>query len=61
MRDHPWHNTSILGGLWGIKLQNKEIRETYIKSFNMLLHDPLVNATRLEYGPDQDLLLKYFW
>ena len=61
MRDHPGHNTTILGGLWGIKLQNKEIREKYISSFNMMCHDPLVNTTRLEYGTDQDLLLKYFW
>ena len=61
MRDHPGHNVSILGGLWGIKLQNEAIRREYTKAFNQLLDDPLVNTTRLEYGADQDVLLKYFW
>jgi hypothetical protein len=35
MRDHPWHNTAILGGMWGSKkgtIKNiKEMIENYVK------------------------------
>ena len=61
MRDHPHHRISILGGLWGIKLQKSNIREKFSKSFNDLLLDPLVNSTRIKHGPDQTALDKYIW
>ena len=61
MRDHPMHDTSILGGLWGVKFQRQVIREKFADSFNQLLLDPLANATRNTHGPDQTALTKYFW
>ena len=61
MRDHPHHRISILGGLWGIKFQNSNIREKFSKTFNDLLLDPLVNSTRTKHGPDQTALDKYIW
>ena len=61
LRDHPYHDISILGGLWGIKFQNTVIREKFTQSFNQLLSDPLVNSTRTTHGPDQTALTKYFW
>ena len=61
MRDHPYHDTSILGGMWDVKLHKKTIKEKFTNSFNQLLRDPLVNSTRLTHGPDQVALTKYFW
>ena len=61
MRDHPMHDTSILGGLWGVKFKRQCIRENFADSFNQLLMDPLANATRTTHGPDQTALTKYFW
>ena len=61
LRDHPYHDISILGGMWGIKFQNTIIREKFTQSFNQLLSDPLVNSTRTIHGPDQTALTKYFW
>ena len=61
MRDHPYHDTSVLGGLWGVKFQKQSVREKFNSAFNRLLLDPLVNATRAMHGPDQAALTKYFW
>ena len=61
MRDHPHHDTSVLGGLWGIKLTNKTIQEKFAGSFRKLLTDPLAQSQRDMHGPDQSALTKYFW
>ena len=34
MRDHPQHRASILGGLWGSKLFNQDIRDRWKKSWS---------------------------
>ncbi len=34
MRDHPWHNSAILGGLWGIRGNLLKNISTLIENFN---------------------------
>ena len=60
MRDHPAQNEVILGGLWGTKLPNGEIRSYWKESWIGALKDKLLWAKRDLYGPDQQFLLKYY-
>ena len=46
MRDHPWHQTSILGGLWGV-------RNGLLRDIDALM---TAHARRDAYGTDQRFL-----
>jgi hypothetical protein len=46
MRDHPWHNTPILGGMWGVRRGALDDIEN--------LHQAWDKADR--WGPDQEFL-----
>ena len=61
MRDHPHHGTEILGGEWGAKLTDPNIREKFVKSWQKILNDPLLWTSRTNYGADQHLLSKHVW
>ena len=62
IRDHPNHIQPIMGGLWGIKLADPEMRKTYQTLFKEALEDIKISlAPRTERNHDQELLLKHFW
>ena len=61
MRDNPAHFTEILGGGWGAKMDQTEIRQTWKKSWEKILKDKLAFANRSEKIPDQSILKKYVW
>ncbi|CAB4066024.1 unnamed protein product [Lepeophtheirus salmonis] len=61
MRDHPFHNVPILGGLWGANLTNKESRILWEISWKNILLDSGAWASRFSRGSDQVLLKKYVW
>ena len=61
MRDHPNHNETVLGGLWGIKmtpkmrlLMNKTFETIFTKSASFC-------GSRKEYNHDQTLLRNFIW
>jgi len=56
MRDHPLHGTTILGGAWGTKLQNPNVREEWRKSWAKGMTDKIFWAKRTDKGPDQVFL-----
>ena len=56
MRDHPAHFTEILGGGWGAKINQTEIRQKWKTSWKSILKDKLAFAKRSEKGPDQTIL-----
>ena len=60
MRDHPQHNTPILGGLWGVKL-TKNIRSSIHQSFAKIFESSMFYNGRNQRGSDQDLLGKFIW
>ena len=61
MRDHPAHNTALLGAAWGARLTESNIRHKWRKSWGRMLEDPLCWAGRQAKGPDQELLSRYVW
>ena len=46
MRDHPWHNTPILGGMWGVRRGALDDIESLFETWD--------KADR--WGPDQEFL-----
>uniref|UniRef100_A0A0K2TR23 Uncharacterized protein n=1 Tax=Lepeophtheirus salmonis TaxID=72036 RepID=A0A0K2TR23_LEPSM len=61
MRDHMHHGTQILGGMWGVNLQNKNSRERLKTGLYNMLKDPIAFSSRTESQHDQTLLKKYIW
>lgn len=53
MRDHPYHNTEILGGMWGVK--NKKFR------YNFPLDMEIIKEYKDEYQEDQRYLRESIW
>ena len=60
MRDHPYHNVPILGGMWGIKL-TPDMRFNMEQAFTDMFGSDIFYKNRDLRGPDQDLLGKYIW
>ena len=56
MRDHPDHNTEILGGMFGLNLTRKNSRELWKQSWKKMVLDKRAMSSRSGHGPDQDLL-----
>jgi hypothetical protein len=54
MRDHPYHNFPILGGMWGVKNKNKYNLEEIIKKF---YNEEASNR----YGTDYDFFIKVLY
>ena len=61
MRDHPHHGTPILAGMWGIKLENPEVRKKFSQSIVKITKDPGTYEPGTKAGPDQYLLERYIW
>ena len=61
MRDHPYHGVAILGGTWGVKLNDSKVRRAMEKSFTKMRRDPKSRSPRTKAGPDQTLLSRYIW
>ena len=55
MRDNPNHGASIMGGMWGAKL-NPEVRNKFKESFKDMFKDGLAYANRTLGGWDQVVL-----
>ena len=58
MRDHINHDFSMLGGCWGTKLMDKNVRLKWRRTWKKALLDDLMYAHHDSWGPDQDLLDK---
>ncbi len=59
MRDHPNHNTPLLGAAWGADLRRRNAREKWKKSWSKIFEDPLTYEPRTAKGPDQTILTKW--
>ena len=60
MRDNPYHNVPILGGMWGIKL-TPDMRLNMEQAFTEIIDSDIFYKSRDLSGPDQDLLGKFIW
>ena len=63
MRDHPGHDTPMLGGMWGTRLDeaSNSLRLKWAKSWIQILMDQQTFAGRSRRGDDQDILARYIW
>ena len=63
MRDHPAHNTPLLGASWGARLDTEagSARTLWAGSWAGILRDNLTYADRDFKGPDQTILTLYVW
>ena len=57
MRDHPQHNTEILGGVWGCKM-TETVRNQWKTTWKKGFDDKIVWADRSAFQPDQKFLKK---
>ena len=56
MRDHPYHATAMMGGMWGMRTDVMDVpMKTLVKRY---LEDP---ETKDEKGMDQLFLARYVW
>jgi protein O-GlcNAc transferase len=53
MRDHPYHNTEILGGMWGVKNKSIDLGE--------VLTLDIISRYKDEYQEDQRYLREEIW
>lgn len=60
MRDNPNHGTSMMGGMWGTKL-NRTVRAKFKESFRAIFKDGIAYANRSLGGWDQIALRRYVW
>ena len=51
----------MLGGMWGARLEEANIRRLWSGHWERMLEDELAFAARRRWGPDQDLLNKHVW
>ena len=56
MRDHMWHCVEILGGFWGVKI-NQNRHAINVQATRLFYHVD----HKMEYGFDQTLLTQYIW
>ena len=61
MRDSPDHAASMLGGMWGARMEDDNIRRLWAGHWDRMLEDKLAFASREVKGPDQNILDKYVW
>ena len=63
MRDHPAHNTPLLGASWGARLDTEAgtARSLWAGSWAGILRDNLTYADRDFKGPDQTILTVHVW
>ena len=61
MRDHPNHGVFVLGGMWGVKLNNEKIRQNMEKSFHKGFGEKIFYANRYGKQPDQEFLSWFVW
>ena len=56
MRDHPAHDIGILGGTWGAKLTDPDVRKAWNLSFRNIFGNKRAHESRTKPGADQYLL-----
>ena len=49
----------MLGGMWGARLEDVNIRRLWAGAWDRILENKLALASREKKGPDQDILDKY--
>jgi len=60
MRDNPNHSASMMGGMWGARL-DPTTRQQFKSSFRRMFKDGLSYAARASGGWDQAVLKRYVW
>ena len=58
MRDHPAHNTPLLGAAWGALLAPANLRHKWARAWTKMEADPVLWSRRDTKGPDQELLAR---
>ena len=60
MRDHFYHNSPMMGGMWGVKLKDSSaaVREQLEEAWERARRSKITGAKRNVKGPDQILLEK---
>ena len=61
MRDHPLHNTELLGSAWGVKLSQAIIRQKWRRAWANGFRNEIMWKARNLTGPDQGFLTKFVW
>eukprot|EP00093_Oithona_nana_P008175 08175.XXX_242010_242525_1 [CDS] Oithona nana genome sequencing. len=61
MRDHPLHNTELLGSAWGVKLSKTIIRQKWRRAWANGFRNEIMWKARNLTGPDQGFLTKFVW
>jgi len=61
MRDHPQHGVPLLGGLWGARITNMNMRLKWKSTWEQMLKDEKTYSPRGSKKHDQDLLKAYVW
>ena len=56
MSDHPSHGSNIMGGMWGVKLQNSLIRNNWTEAWTKGFKDHEMWSDPTQYGSDQNFL-----
>ena len=60
MRDHFYHTEPMMGGMWGVKLTERKVRDQCEEAWARASKDTkLFRAGRKTKGPDQNMLGKY--
>ena len=58
MRDHFYHSQPIVGGMWGVRLDDPVVRAKCREAWERASQGPLMWAKRTSKGGDQALLKK---
>ena len=63
MRDHPGHQTPMLGGCFDARLDQppSNIRQMWKDGWRQILGDSLAYADRSRKQPDQMILARHIW
>lgn len=61
MRDHPRHETVMMGGMWGAKLVRKQVRKRFVEAFSKIFQSEFFDAPQSERSHDQEALKKFVW
>ena len=59
MRDGGFHDSIILAGLWGAKLENPETRKNWTRTWDEGMNDTVMWASRNETESDQSFLKRF--
>ena len=61
MRDHPYHATELLGGMWGSNMTDNKTKKKWRTAWQGMLKDQIIWSPRNAKGHDQVLLSRHVW